>query len=272
MNQCGSKISCVAAASLLFVCAFSAKAQVATDEERARGEQYQAITEATLDTLVRIKCVMTMESPWGGEAEEHEMEMSGTLISADGNILLANSMMGGLYGRMFGGAQTTLRVIKILIGDDTEGLAATIVARDTDRDLCWLTLDERPAEPLPFLDIEVEAERPILGQSVFQVTRLGEFFARAPVVNEAHIGAELTTPRELFHLSAGSLEAGLPAVDRNGAFVGFVITQMPDSDEMEAAGGMMGGSWSDSYIWAILPAAEVVKATEDAMSLLDEEE
>lgn len=271
MKLCMSKISCAVAASVLFVSTPLAVAQVATDEERARGEQYEAITEATLGSLVRVKCVMTMESPWGGEAEEQEMELSGTLISADGNVLLANSMLGGLYSRMYGGVQTTLRDIKVLVGDDTEGLDATIVARDTDRDLCWLTLDEKPAEPLPFLDITAEAERPIPGQSVFQTTRLGEFFARAPVVNEAYISAELSTPRDLLYIGSSSLEVGLPAVDRTGAFVGFVITQMPDSDELEASGGM-GGSWSESYIWAVLPAAEVVKATEDAMSLLDEEE
>lgn len=266
-----STISCAAAVSACLACGFTAGAQVATDEERARGEQYQAITEATLDSLVRVKCVMTMESPWGGEPEEHEMEMSGTIISEDGNVLLANSMMGGLYGRMYGGAQTTIRDIKVLIGDDTEGLDATIVARDSDRDLCWLTLDEKPAEPLKFLDISAGTERPIPGQSVFQLTRLGEFFARAPVVNEAHISAELSTPRDLLYISTNSLEVGLPAVDRTGAFVGLVITQMPDSDELEATGGM-GGSWSESYIWAVLPAEEVAKATADAMSLLEDEE
>jgi hypothetical protein len=271
MKLCAAKITFAFAVSLLIVPAYSACAQVATDEERARGDQYETITEATLGSLVRVKCVMTMESPWGGEAEEQEMELSGTLISADGNVLLANSMIGGLYGRMYGGVQTTLRDIKVLVGDDTEGLDATIIARDTDRDLCWLTLDEKPAEPLPFLDITEVSERPIPGQSVFQTTRLGEFFARAPIVSEAHISAELNTPRDLLYISTNSLEVGLPAVDRTGAFVGFVITQMPDSDELEATGGM-GGSWSESYIWAVLPAAEVAKATDIAMSLLDEEE
>ena len=109
-----------------------AKAQM-TEAEYV--ETYETVKEAVLPALVRVKVVISMESPWGGDPEEQEMEVSGMLISADGQVLLTNSMMGGLYG-MMGGIQVTPRDIKVLIGDDTEGLPATLVARDSDRDLC----------------------------------------------------------------------------------------------------------------------------------------
>ena len=233
-------------------------------------ETYETVKEAVLPSLVRVKVVISMESPWGGDPEEQEMEVSGVLISADGQVLLTNSMMGGLYG-MMGGVQVTPRDIKVLIGDDTEGLPATLVARDSDRDLCWIKLDEEPAEPLPFLDLDEGAVRPKVGQMIYQVKRLGEFFDRAPVVNEGRITAELTKPRELFYLSVQAVEVGSPVVDAEGHFAGMVVTQLPGSDEMEAAGGF-GSDWSDSYIWAILPPAEVAKATRDAMSLLEDDE
>ena len=233
-------------------------------------ETYETVKEAVLPALVRVKVVMSMESPWGGEPEEEEMEVGGLLISADGQVLLTNSMMGGLYS-MMGGFQMTPRDIKVLIGDDTEGLPATLVARDSDRDLCWVKLDDEPAEPLPFVDIEENTVRPGVGQMVYQVKRLGEFFDRAPVIKEARVTAELTKPRELLYVGEQSIEVGTAVVNAEGKFAGIVVTQLPGSEEMEAAGGF-GSNFSDSYIWAILPPAEVAKATRDAMSLLEEEE
>ena len=189
-------------------------------------ETYETVKEAVLPALVRVKVVISMESPWGGDPEEQEMEVSGMLISADGQVLLTNSMMGGLYG-MMGGIQVTPRDIKVLIGDDTEGLPATLVARDSDRDLCWIKLDDEPSEPLPFLDLEEGAVRPKVGQMIYQVKRLGEFFDRAPVVNEGRITAELKKPRELYYLSVQAVEVGTPVVDAQGHFAGMVVTQLP---------------------------------------------
>jgi hypothetical protein len=259
--------SLILAAAVSLPIAGLAQAQT-TDQEYA--ETYETVKEAMLPTMVRVKVVMSMESPWGGEPEEEEMEVGGLLISADGQVLLTNSMMGGLYG-MMGGFQMTPRDIKVLIGDDTEGLSATLVARDSDRDLCWIKLDEEPEEALPYLDLESEAVRPAVGQMVYQVKRLGEFFDRAPVINEARVTAEIQKPRELLYVSTGSVEVGSAVVDAEGNFAGMVVTQLPGSDELEAAGGF-GSNFSDSYIWAILPPAEVAKATRDAMSLLEEEE
>lgn len=232
-------------------------------------EIYNTVKEAVVPAIVRVKVVMSMESTWGGDPEEQEMEVAGVLISADGQVLLTNSMMGGLYG-MMGGFQMTPRDIKVMIGDDTEGVPATLVARDSDRDLCWIKLDDEPEEALPFINIAEDTVRPTLGQQIFQVKRLGEFFDRAPVINEARVTAELSKPRDLLYAGEGDVEVGLPVVDASGKFAGLVVTQLPGSDEMESAGGF--DNWSDSYIWAILPAAEIAKATGDAMSLLEEEE
>lgn len=256
-------VFCLAAVS-------SAGSAQMTEAESARAKTYAAVTRSVTPSLVRIKFVMSMENPWGGGTEDQEMEVPGTLISEDGLVLLSNSMMGGWYA-MFGEMQVVPRDVKVLIEDDTEGLSATIVARDSERDLCWVKLDETPETPLPHLNISAPGVRPEVGVTLYQVARLGEFFGRAPVINEAHVSAELAKPRELLYIGNASTEIGLPVVRADGTFAGLMIAQLPSQDEMEAGGGFGGGMY-DSFIQAVLPAEEVAAATDAALSLLENEE
>ena len=55
---------------------------------------------------------------------------------------------------------------------------------------------------------------------------------------------------------------GTPVLASDGAFVGMVVIQMPDPEDMEGAAQAMGGS--RDYASLILPAADVVRATTKA--------
>ncbi|MGP1272447.1 MAG: hypothetical protein ACTS22_03865 [Phycisphaerales bacterium] len=263
-------VRCGVAGAVLGCMISSGVAAQMTDAERERAATYEAVTEAVLPSIVRVEFVISMENPWGGGTEEQEMEVPGTIISPEGLVLVSNSMVGGWYA-MFSEMQVVPKDIKVLIGDDTEGVDASIVARDSERDLCWIRLDELPESPLPHMDVMAASEEPGVGTTLYQVVRLGEFFGRAPVVNESTVTAKLSKPRELLYLGMGSAETGMPVVRADGSIAGVMIFQVPSQDEMEAAGGFGGGMY-DSFIQAVLPAAEVAIATEAALSLDDEGE
>lgn len=214
---------------LLVVCAVGLSGSVsasAQDAEPAspdsRGAIYERVTEAVTPALVRVEFIVSMESNWGGPSEDSEMESDGVLVSEDGVVLLANSAIGGWMAMLFE-TQANPRDVKVMIGDDTEGVPATVIARDSDRDLCWIKLDEALETPLPHIDITAPGEEPALGETVYQVTRLGEYFGRATVVTEATVNARLTKPRDLLHVGMGSAEPGLPVVNSDGSFAGFTI-------------------------------------------------
>ena len=79
------------------------------------------------------------------------------VIDPKGLILCSNLQLTGMAGAFMGmgmgrgGAVPTN--IRVLIGDDTQGLKAKLLARDSELDLAWIELTEPAPKPLAAVDL-----------------------------------------------------------------------------------------------------------------------
>jgi S1-C subfamily serine protease len=243
---------------------------------------YAKILKEKEPTLVTVKFVLKvkMGGMMGGMGDqESDTEITGVLIDAKGLVLCSNTQLGGftammkrMMGRMGGDITATPTDLKVLIGDDVEGVEAELIARDTELDLAWVRIKEPAETPYPHVDFGAGAEVDI-GDRVFAVREMGKYFGRTPVVTEGRIGGKASKPRELYIPSADFATAmGMPVYNANGQIVGIMVMQMPMEEDADmnpmAMMGMMS-SMQDMMGGFILPAANVAKATSRAMEVVE---
>ena len=118
----------------------------------AETAEYKALVDKHAPCVITIKFVLKVKS--GGEEQEHESEASGVMIGAKGLVLCSNTRMGGVRGL---NAKPT--DMKILVGDDTEGVEATFLARDSELDLAWLQIKEPGDKKYQSLDLTASVTR-----------------------------------------------------------------------------------------------------------------
>lgn len=232
-------------------------------------DETTAIYKKLLDTvgpaLVTVKFVMKIDGGPMGEGGDggRDVETTGLVMESSGLVLVSNAKMGGLASRM--GMSVNPTNIKVLVGDDTEGLRAKILARDSELDLCWIQMDDDKAKAgggKTFAAVDFAAgTSAALGDKIFVVERMGKFFDHALSVDEGRVGGATRKPRALLIPTGfgGSQREmlGSPMFNSDGKVVGFNIVQIPDKEDME--GGESGGEGNSGIL--LLPAAEVVKAT-----------
>lgn len=245
---------------------------------RAAAEEpadFGALIREKSPALVTIRFVLSvkmggMMSSMGDS--ENEQEITGVLIEPDGLVLCSNTQLSGMAGMMrrmlgsMGEISATPTDLKLLIGDDTEGAEAELVARDTDLDLAWIKLKSPPAAALPFIDLS-NSTTARLGSPVYALKRMGKYFDRAVVLSEARLAGSTRKPRELFVPSSALGAMGLPVYAADGKVVGVSVLQMPepegdDGNPMRMLSSL--GSMEEMMTGMILPAQEVVKATRRA--------
>lgn len=224
-------------------------------------DTYKKIVDTAGEALVTIKFVL--KSPDDQGFGDDEQEINGVIIDAKGTILCSYWPLGGAF-KMFGqgGAAPKPQDLKVLIGDDTEGKKARLLTHDTELDLAWIKLDDEPASPLKFIDLDKSADG-AMGDRIFLLTRMDKYFDRAEIINEARIRGVTTRPRRLYSPGVGLLadissDLGMPVFNADAGFLGVVIVQIPDKEAMAAAQNMGGGPM-------ILPAEAVAKATKRAL-------
>lgn len=229
----------------------------ATADAGATGTAYRQLIDRAGPAMVTIKFVMKMEGGMGGD-DGRDMETTGTVMEADGLVLTSNAKMGGMASRM--GMNVNPTDIKILIGDDTEGLKARILARDSELDLCWIKIEDEKASGKTFQHVDFAAgATSTLGDKLYSVSRMGKFFDHALSVDEGRHAGDARKPRKLV-ITGGFGDArgllGMPVFNADAKVVGWNILQIPDKEDME------GGEQGEGNIGVLLlPAAEVVKAT-----------
>jgi hypothetical protein len=210
------------------------------------------LIESRSNSLVTIKFIL--KSPDG----EQESEATGTLISGEGLVLTSNFAMGG---SPFGGSATPTQ-LKVLVGEDTQGVDATFIARDTELGLAWVKVDKAPEKPYSFVDMNDSAGA-ALGDHLYTVQKLGKFFGVAYSVAEGRVGATVSKPRNLILPTIGLAggEIAVPAFSSSGKVVGVSALILPDMEEMENARQNMRGA----ELGMILPAKDVAEATTKAL-------
>jgi S1-C subfamily serine protease len=210
--------------------------------------------------LVSIRFILKDEE---GESEE---ETSGAMIDGAGMVICSNMPFGGLAS-LRGRSAPTPTDIKVLVGDDTQGVKARFVARDTELGLAWLQIEEAPKDPYAFIDFAQGGE-PKVGDRLFSVSLMGKFFDRAPMLSEGYVTAVVTKPRRLIMPSIGIVvgagDGSLPIFDAAGKVVGLTTVVLPEREELgrdmqSAMKGFMGQM--------ILPAKDVLDASNRAREI-----
>lgn len=241
------------------------------------GEAFTKLLADKSSAVVSIKFVLKVSGGgmFGGGDEETETEINGVLIDAKGLVLCSNTQLGGFIGMMkqFMGPMAaqisaTPTDIKVLVGDDSEGKEAEIIARDTELDLAWVKLKTPGEVPFPFVDFSQAATGKV-GQEVYALRRMGKYFARSTVAVDGRIAGSTSKPRDLL-VPSGTLAMayGMPVFHADGKPVGVVVMQVPESEGSDGNPMAMLGRMSgmqDMMNGFILPAAEVVKATKRAL-------
>jgi len=247
----------------LFAAAFIATAAIA-----APAPAQPPSTSASLTKLVGEKApaIVSLKFILKGEGGEQERDTTGVLIESGGLVLASNADFGGLASR-FGQSVPTATDIKVLVGDDTQGVAAKIIARDTELGLAWVQVEAAPATPYAFVDF-ASASTPSIGDDIYRVSLMGKFFGRSPMVAKGHVGAIVTKPRKMFIPSIGLAGGGMgiPIFDVTGRAVGITTVILPDEEEMQ--GSMSDVEAAMQFGGMILPASEVVEATKRAKELV----
>lgn len=230
--------------------------------------EYAKLLSETTPALVTVKFVLKMEGQFG--KRESETEITGLMVDPSGLVLCANSKLG--LPRIMRGASATPTDIKVLIGDDTEGLEAKVLARDTELDLAWVKIKEPGDRKFAALDLSKSAVvNP--GERILTIRRMAKFFDRATTISEGRLAGRTSKPRDLLVPGGGiDVEPGQPIFTPDGRLVGLVVMQLPDLEEMESNPMAFVGMRNDILNGLILPVAEIAKATKRASEREEEDE
>ena len=249
---------------------------------------YRSLSERA-DVLVTVKFVLKVKMAGAGSDREVEGETVCPLIDPEGLVLCSNTELGGymtLMSRLMGqgggfDVSAMPREIEVFLGDAGEGFDATLLARDTERDLAWIQIESGldPEKPPAFLDLSSSAALET-GDRFYRLRRMDKFFGSVAVVSEGVVAAVIAKPRKLL-VPSGTTSTGFgqPVFTADGRLVGITVIQMPDAEDQ--LGGMLAGGLSflssaaklqDMVGGLILPAAEVARATQLARESFAEDE
>jgi S1-C subfamily serine protease len=231
--------------------------------------EYRQVLKTYAPTLVTINYVP--KTPGSGSDLEGENEITGVMIEPTGLVLCSNTLLGGSRFR-FREGRTVPTNIRVLVGDDTEGLPAVFLARDTELDLAWLRIKEPGARKFAYLDLDAAvkaAHQTTLGQRLLALGVMGRYFGREVLVTEGHVAGRTRKPRDLI-VMRGALDTdpGLPIFTPDGKVIGFACLQQPEPEEL--AGGPL--SLMSRGRGLIVPIESVAKATVRAKEVQSEEE
>lgn len=244
---------------------------------------YKSLLDRRASVLVTVKFVLKTSMGGMGD-QESDTEVTGVMIDPKGLVLCSDTQLGGfmrmlakMMPMMGGNMNATPTDIKVLIGDDTEGLEAELVARDSELDLAWIRIKDAGDVKFDYLDLTKGASVAI-GQRVVAVRRMSKYFGRAATVIEGRITGTTKKPRDLYIPSIEfSMAQGLPIYTEGGKLVGFTITQTPEAEDTGggfnpmAMLGQMSGI-QEMMAGLILPAQVAAKATKRALASVEEED
>lgn len=251
-------------ATIIAATSHSSAIAAASDED-----DYEKLVADKSAALVTLKFVLKTKMGDLGD-EEREQEISGVMIEPKGLVICSNMELGGTANRLaalFGRESSfsaTPTDLKVLIGDDNQGLDAELLARDSELDLAWVKI-RRPGEK-PFAAVDLsKAGKARLGARLLALDRLDKFYGRAPWVGEVRISSMPRKPRELLVPTGDTLALGIPIFTRTGELIGVTIGSLPDADAAAADMESILDTLADSLGTVILPVDEVAKATTRAM-------
>lgn len=226
---------------------------------------YQRILQEKSPAFVTIK--FTLKVKTGGKETENQDEATGVLIDPKGLILCSSTRLGGigsLYRSMGRDITTSATDLKVLVGDDTEGLEAKVLTRDTELDLAWVQIKEPGQRKFACIDLSDAAEGKV-GEPVIAIRRMTKMFDHLAVISESRIAGIARKPRRLYVPAAPlSGEFGLPVFAADGKVLGVPVLQRLNEEDQDQNSADRGQIMQELVSGLILPAADVVAATQQA--------
>ena len=222
--------------------------------------------------LVTVKFVLAVEGGPGGE-NELEAEAGGLMIDGTGLVLVSNLEMGGSPGRQRARAQA--KNIKVLVGDDTEGVDAKLIGRDSELELAWVQIDTPAVKAYAAVDLAKGATGKDVGDAgvvgvgdtLVGLDRMNKYYDRALVAFTTQVGGLTKKPRNLIIPAGGKIEwIGLPLFTVSGEFAGISVLQPIGADEEDpSAMRNMGRTAGFDRGLKVMPAAEIAASTARAV-------
>lgn len=232
--------------------------------------------------VVTVKLAIKQSMSMGGRdsKSESKTDTTGTVIDPSGLTVVSlattdpGSMVKDAYARAIasrGGDmsqfkfESELSDVKIVLADGTE-IPADVVLRDKDLDLAYLRPSDKPAKPLPFIDLKRDAKAQILDE-VIVVNRLNQAANRAPAISVGRIEAIVDKPRT-FYLLGGSMwgySLGAPVFSLDGKLVGILFLRSAKSQGDQSSGFMFSNLNQLGMMPIILPAADIVDGARQAL-------
>ena len=210
---------------------------------------HQDLLAKVAPAIVSVKVVLKTEFDMGDSMQDQEsvLDALGAVVDPDGLILLWNSQLSATrlmdaVRQMGEGADFKLKMtptdFHVTIAGDVREYRAFLAASDSELDLAFLQLEERPERPL--VSIEFGRSRPSrIGDAVVGVARLSPAFDRAPFFETGRIAGRITKPEQAFILDASPALLGLPVFDLEGHAVGAVATVLSRVSEPATQSGDM---------------------------------
>ncbi|HEY2344576.1 MAG TPA: hypothetical protein VGH80_01695 [Xanthomonadaceae bacterium] len=219
------------------------------------------------DAAVPVKFVMTVSG--SGSEQQQEGQTQGTLVSADGLILVpgrvvsldlgafTRSGIGGMGGNTPSAKSGQFRVR--LPGSD-EWQPADLVTRDTELGIAWLRL-RHPHDNLSFVDFK-DAGKVEVGTQLYTVMRTSDQFGSVPIIRAGYVLGETSVPRHVWLID------GSPGIafDGDGKPIGYVDVDLAGMVRSRNSSGSIGMDMGDS-VFTMIPADRIGRVTAQAAVL-----
>lgn len=232
--------------------AVAGRVTIGGEQPQADRNQFEKLLELAEHAIVTVKYVS--KTSYGEETDESDEEFYAVMIEPTGLVLCSASQMSSGWG-----GQTVPKDIKILLGDDTEGVEARVLAKDSELDLLWLQIKNPDKKGYSCIKLDRPATTR-LGDWIYSIEKKGKYYDRAAIISEDRVGGILKKPRDLVAPSRGVFsDIGMPVFAANGGLVGMFVMHSSDSGALDAG----ESEWSDTE-YMVLPTEALIKATEQA--------
>ncbi|HTA65210.1 MAG TPA: hypothetical protein VK753_06875 [Xanthomonadaceae bacterium] len=230
---------------------------------------FKTVVQKRGDTAVPVKFVMTVSG--AGSEQQQEGQTQGTLVSADGLILVPGRVVsldlgalsrGSGIGSMGGGSVPSAKSgqFRVRLAGSDEWQPADLVTRDTELGVAWLRL-RHPGGKLPYVDFK-DAAKVDIGMELFTVMRTSDQFGSVPIVRAGYVLGETNVPRHIWLID------GSPGVafDGEGNPAGFVDVDLAGMVRSRNASGSIGMDMGDAE-FTMIPADRIGRVTAEAAVL-----
>jgi S1-C subfamily serine protease len=225
-----------------------------------------ALASAHKDSVLFLSAVVEIEITAGdnpSKKEERKVEMLGTVLSADGLIVVPNSTldvastvdgrtMMTQQGPIKLSAKGTTKEVKILMPDGSE-VAAKVAFKDPDLDLAFIRPEKADGVKLTPINTAENAPMGLLDDVVI-LGRMGKDLNREPVVFTNEVVSIISKPRTFGKIGGQCL--GMPVFNKDGKFLGLGINRFSAKGDTESQGPMPSN--------VVLPASDLLEAAAQA--------